>query len=218
MQMNKASSTSRDKREQRKQNELAMKRQYILETAEKIFAQRGFHKTKMEDIADECGHAVGALYKYFESKDEIYRELIQTKLDRLHALLVDATSSSSGIDSTVRDVVRKSVDYFEKNQDFFRIYVNEVKGFQWNLETRVANSAFARYQGFLEILEKVFESSVRAGEIRADIQPKSLAITLVGIINSFFTQWVTRPERSSWRLDAAEIETIILDGIRIKKK
>ena len=49
----------------------------ILEAAKESFTKRGFHKTRMSDIADASGLSKGALYWYFESKDAIILSLLE---------------------------------------------------------------------------------------------------------------------------------------------
>ena len=52
----------------RKEQEDDNRRLYILKTAEKLFAQNGFHETSVSDIARESELGIGTLYKYFKDK------------------------------------------------------------------------------------------------------------------------------------------------------
>ncbi len=47
----------------------------ILETAGGVFAQKGYSDAKMDDVAKELGVSKGAVYQYFNSKDELFQEL-----------------------------------------------------------------------------------------------------------------------------------------------
>ena len=47
----------------------------ITEAARKVFAQKGYHDTTMDDIAKEIGVSKGALYSYFKSKEDLLKEL-----------------------------------------------------------------------------------------------------------------------------------------------
>ncbi|MEK3735246.1 MULTISPECIES: TetR/AcrR family transcriptional regulator [unclassified Paenibacillus] len=53
------------------------RRQQILEAALKIFAQRGLHGAKMSMIAEEANLSAGQLYRFFESKEELFVTLIR---------------------------------------------------------------------------------------------------------------------------------------------
>jgi AcrR family transcriptional regulator len=69
----------------------------ILEAAKESFTERGFHKTRMSDIAEASGLSKGTLYWYFESKDAIILSLLERvfepELQDLKSLLNDDQSA-----------------------------------------------------------------------------------------------------------------------------
>ncbi|MBL8454187.1 MAG: TetR/AcrR family transcriptional regulator [Zoogloea sp.] len=72
-----------------------LKRQMILDAAERIFQQEGLDGAHMRAIAREAGYTVSALYKYYPSKEEIYADLLAASLDRLHAAVEGATPADA---------------------------------------------------------------------------------------------------------------------------
>lgn len=54
------------------------KRQSILDTAAKVFAERGYHHTSVKDIVQEAGISVGSFYFYFKGKEELFAELYES--------------------------------------------------------------------------------------------------------------------------------------------
>jgi AcrR family transcriptional regulator len=82
--------TPTDPRSQRRQAVSDLKRQMILDAAERIFQQDGLDGAHMRAIAKEAGYTVSALYKYYASKEEIYADLLAASLDRLHAAVEGA--------------------------------------------------------------------------------------------------------------------------------
>src|SRR4029077_6351330 len=67
------------------------KRRLILDAAVRVFAHKGFHTSRVGDIAEEAGVAHGLLYHYFSSKDElletIFRENWGVLVDRIEAVV-----------------------------------------------------------------------------------------------------------------------------------
>jgi AcrR family transcriptional regulator len=61
--------------QERKQRERERRRQQIIVAAKRVFSERGFSKTTMEDIAREAELSPGTLYLYFKNKDELYASL-----------------------------------------------------------------------------------------------------------------------------------------------
>ena len=55
----------------------AQKRKFILETARKVFVEKGFKKVTMKDIVEACEISRGGLYLYFESTGQIFLEVMK---------------------------------------------------------------------------------------------------------------------------------------------
>src|SRR5580704_12374428 len=55
----------------------------ILSAARRLFDRNGYAKTSMEDVADRAGLAVGTLYNYFNSKDDLLLAIMRREADRL---------------------------------------------------------------------------------------------------------------------------------------
>lgn len=74
------------------------RREQLLDAAARVFAQRGFEATRMDDIADEAGVAKGLLYKHFPSKDALFEFLVDRQgrkfVDALRDALAGAPSTS----------------------------------------------------------------------------------------------------------------------------
>ncbi len=198
---------------QRKEAEKELRSVNIQNAAEEVFAKKGFHGAKMEDIAENSGHAVGALYKYFKSKDQIYWTLINRRLDEMRQLNSDALTGERPILQELEDLIMGLISYFHKNKNFFCIYVNEVKGFQWSLQDNIEASVYERYQNFLRVLERRLALAAQEKELRSDIPPLSMAVAILGVINAFFTQMVSSSENAPENWDGKTIFSILVQGI-----
>jgi AcrR family transcriptional regulator len=70
--------------QERKRREREQRRQQIVSAARKVFSNKGFTKTTMEDIAREAELSPGTLYLYFKNKDELYASLSVEVLEHLY--------------------------------------------------------------------------------------------------------------------------------------
>ncbi|RFM23301.1 MAG: TetR/AcrR family transcriptional regulator [Candidatus Thermochlorobacter aerophilum] len=85
------------------------KRLRLLHAATKLFSQRGFHETKMQDIADEANVGKGTLYEYFETKEDLFFAVYESwiheyemEMERQAQAHLDPVSKASAlIDTTV---------------------------------------------------------------------------------------------------------------------
>ncbi len=82
---------------ERKAREREMRRQQIMVAAKRVFTQRGYEKSTMEDIAREAELSPGTIYLYFKSKDELYASLCLRVL-RFINVKVDHVVSDTAMD------------------------------------------------------------------------------------------------------------------------
>src|SRR5438874_10882073 len=62
----------------------ALYRNAILDAAEQVFAERGFHAARIQDIAERARTAVGTVYNHFETKEDVLRALLEERTEGLH--------------------------------------------------------------------------------------------------------------------------------------
>src|SRR6476469_11103913 len=102
------------------------KRRLILDAAVRVFARKGFHTSRVGDIAEEAGVAHGLLYHYFSSKDEvletIFRENWSALLERIHAV----EQSDESAREQLRHVAAILLRTWRHEPDVVRVLVREI--------------------------------------------------------------------------------------------
>ena len=118
----------------------------IVGVAAKFFSQFGFHKTTMGEIARKLHKVKGAIYYYFESKEELYNEVLKQELTRVQIhLLVIVNSDSNPVEILER---------YAKTR--FKL-LNEAKNYH---ETIKAD--FIERYGFVDDVRKDFDEFERS--------------------------------------------------------
>ncbi|HNU75958.1 MAG TPA: helix-turn-helix domain-containing protein, partial [Deltaproteobacteria bacterium] len=77
-------------RPSRRERERARQRRDILDTALRLFSEKGYHSVTMHEIADKAEFAVGTLYKFFRNKEDLYKALILETTKEFHEAIVAA--------------------------------------------------------------------------------------------------------------------------------
>lgn len=96
----------------------ALRRQLIMDAAQRVFERDGLEKTTIRAIASEAGCTTGAVYPWFAGKEAIYGALLDESLQRLHAHLID-TAARSLPGSAARDTIRAFFGYYaDRPTDF----------------------------------------------------------------------------------------------------
>jgi len=84
--------------QERKEREKERRRQQIIVAAKRVFSEKGFNKSTMEDIASEAELSPGTLYLYFKNKEELYASLSLRILQYLH-IRVDHVNKETELSS-----------------------------------------------------------------------------------------------------------------------
>ena len=92
------------------------RKQEILETAMKLFAEKGYEKTSISDIAKEIGVAQGLCYRYFPSKDILF----QTAVNEYANILVDKLKTNINIEQdSIKDILNHMEVLSESTNDTY---------------------------------------------------------------------------------------------------
>ena len=182
-------------------------------SAELVFTRAGFHATKMSDIARGAGVAVGTLYNYFGSKQEIFQEIFVERSRDFHARLEPALQEHSPCARLAR-VVHTSLEYIDRHGALFAMFVERGGNAEYDLERIGGEVVDAEYQRFLRLLSQLIEAAVEVGELRADVSATTMVAALSGAMNGATYAWLKRRRRG--RLSAAgdDLLTLFLSGAR----
>ncbi|MFA5092913.1 MAG: TetR/AcrR family transcriptional regulator [Candidatus Omnitrophota bacterium] len=109
----------------RRQRDRLLRQADILKAAEHVFALKGYYEATMQDIAKEAQYATGTVYLYFKDKDALYLSLVESKYKDLLSILKEETSKTQSVRVKLEILIREKLSFFERNRDFFRIFISE---------------------------------------------------------------------------------------------
>jgi AcrR family transcriptional regulator len=189
------------------------KRRLILDAAAGVFARKGFHTSRVGDIAEEAGVAHGLLYHYFSSKDEvldtIFREHWSSLLDRLHAV----EQNDEPAVEQLRKVTAILLRGWLTEPDVVCVVIREIARSP-ELTARVEE--LVRPIG---AIRRIIERGQRNGEFRADLDANMAAIVFYGGIDELLSAWVLgRLEADESDVAAAErhVVDVWVGGLEVK--
>jgi TetR/AcrR family fatty acid metabolism transcriptional regulator len=163
---------------------VADKRKLLLGAAVRVFARRGYHGSRVGDIAEEAGVAHGLLYHYFSSKEQVlqtvFRENWGELLDRFRE--VEATDEPSG--DKLAGIAKILLRTWRNDADLVTVMVREVARSP-HLQEQVdeVREAFA-------IVQRVIEEGQAEGSFRRDLDPRLASWILYGGLEEILTGWV----------------------------
>jgi AcrR family transcriptional regulator len=168
------------------------KRRQLLDAAVRVFARKGFHASRVGDIAEEAGVAHGLLYHYFDSKDEVLEAVFQENWTVLVARIASVEETDEPAADQLRHIAAIILRTWLHLPDVVRVLVRE-----FGRSPEVAERLGELVQP-IHAIERVIARGVERGEFRRDIDPVFGATVVYGSIDELLTAWVLG------RLPAAE--------------
>jgi TetR/AcrR family fatty acid metabolism transcriptional regulator len=160
------------------------KRRLLLDAAVRVFARKGYHASRVGDIAEEAGVAYGLLYHYFASKEEVLRSVFR---ETWHALIETIRSVEKGGDSApeqLRKIGEILLRSWRRDPDLVRVLVLEV-----TRSPHLPGEMDEIAASFAEI-QKIIERGQAEGSIRTDLDARLASYIFYGAVEELLTGWV----------------------------
>ena len=187
----------------------------ILEAAERLFLGAGYHNAKMADLAEAAGVAVGTLYKYFASKEEVFASLATRSRERVFSILSESAKIADP-NERLRAIVERLFDYVEERGALFAVYVQLGAMTESHIRSMGGPDCDQSFGEFVGSLQSVFVAGMKAGQFRKDVPPEVLATTLAGAMNATLFSWVRNDRRYSLTGCASPLLDLFLEGARAR--
>ena len=172
----------------RKERDRLLRRSDILRASEHVFAQKGYNKATMQDIAREAQYATGTVYLYFKDKESLYFSLLEEKISGMMSVIKEKTAKVKDAREKLNIWIYESLAFSESNQDFFHIFISETSKFRWAIDRKIVGSSLMleRMNYLADIIrkaqkDKVIRSDFKA-EYVADIFTAILSTVIVGML------------------------------------
>ena len=164
--------------EQRKQE----KRSRIIEAAASVFARKGYTGTLMADIAVDAGVGKGTVYQYFHSKEDLFFEVFDWYVKKISdTATVDISALSRKASEKIltlgATVVRACVDMTEMYGLVIEFWAASAT---LKIKDRFQEAFRQGYAAYRDVVAALIAEGIERGEFRKDIDPPSVAATLVG--------------------------------------
>jgi AcrR family transcriptional regulator len=160
------------------------KRRQLIDAAVRVFARKGFHASRVGDIAEEAGVAHGLLYHYFRSKDDVLEAVFHENWSVLLARIASVEESDEPAADQLRHIAAIVLRTWLHLPDVVRVVIQEF-GRSPELAERIGDLAQP-----IDAIQRVIERGVERGEFRRDIDPLIAATVVYGSIDELLTGWV----------------------------
>lgn len=148
------------------------KRDRIIGIAVEAFATHGFAATNVNHIAERAGISVGALYKYFATKEDLFLYIVEVSAQRIRDYVQEVLAADIRLSSKLERLLRLAQDYSKSDPTLIKLY----NVFSADSDTARAELIAGKIEGITAgAYRQLIADAQQKGEVRADIDPGILA-------------------------------------------
>ena len=184
----------------------------IMSAAERLFAQKGYNGTSMNDIVEASGQSKGAIYNHFKSKERLFLSL----LEKQTMLGLNQLKDSFASEDTAVEKLRKVLDLTIVNscdcptevgrmQIEFMIAASRIKSLTSDMKNR--------YNTIHAFVRELIDEGINNGEFKSEVDSESLTSLLYATLEGLGLQYATLGiEFDSQRLKDVLLK-VVFEGI-----
>jgi AcrR family transcriptional regulator len=166
----------------------ARTRARLVQAAKEVFEQDGFLEARISDIAEQAGLSHGSFYHYFDSKEQVFREVAETMDERLSEPL-GSVILATGSSETPRERIRKAIhSHLERYREEARIMgvIEQVSRY----DEHVNAVRFARHKAYNDGVADSIRRLQRREMADPELDPDIAAAALGAMMSRFAEMWL----------------------------
>lgn len=189
-----------------------LKRRDAILAAAAVFADKGFHGSSTQDIAERMGIKQGSLYHYFRSKDEALGEVCLLGIQDYVSRMVAIASSDQPFEAKLMATIASHLSSYRENNEALKVHNDERLYLPEDMRTQLKELG-SKYR---QLLETVFEEGVRGGVLRDSLDCHFAAQSVIGICNGWGHLIVRDPNLDVFAV-VQKCTDLLLNGFRERR-
>ncbi len=186
------------------------KRERILDAAVRVLARRGFHATRVSEVAKAAGVADGTIYLYFDSKDELLVSLFEDRVERLLKFLEAELPRAQTASGKLRRIIELQLGLLEGERDLAEVLTVILR----QSSKLMKEQAAPKFNAYLDVIARVVADGQATGELRDDVSPHLVARAIFGALDGIAMTWALgKANRGGLLRASGQLAEVILRGL-----
>ncbi|HJM50254.1 MAG TPA: TetR/AcrR family transcriptional regulator [Alphaproteobacteria bacterium] len=157
------------------------RRDEILEAAREVFAERGYQKASMREIARRAGITQAALYYHFENKEDLLIIILEQFSNVFYQALLGCMTRAQGPEAGLRSMLRTHIDVIGARRKDIKILVED----KVHIESQKLGSITQKERDILNLYTSCLDALLSSGRISGQ-SPTVLSLGIIGMMNSLY--------------------------------
>jgi AcrR family transcriptional regulator len=177
--------------EERRRKEKENRKNAILKAARKLFFDRGFKSVTVDLIAAKAEVSKGSIYLYFDSKEEIYTQiLISANIER-HKEIENFAKKEGTASELLLTFARDYIDFFFENKELFRILMTfMLHADNMNLTEDQNTQLIHTTNENIRVISEILQKGVESGEFTSDFDIRQAQNAIWGLLNGIMSLYI----------------------------
>ena len=188
------------------------KYQRILDAAIAIIAEKGFHNSRVSDIAERAGVADGTIYLYFKSKEQILMAALDSAFEAFLRKAKEELAGARDARTKLRMLARLHLRELSRNRNLAVVLQTELR----QSAKFLVEFSQRELKGYFNLIRDVIREGQQAGSIRRDVSDKIAAACLFGAMDELVTTWVLSSREYDLQAAADPVVDLLLSGMEVR--
>ncbi|MFJ8816586.1 TetR/AcrR family transcriptional regulator [Amycolatopsis thermoflava] len=181
----------------------------VLEAAIKLFYEKGYPASSIQDVADVVGVLKGSLYHYISSKEDLLFRILQQSHEQARAIMDEVSELDTSTLERLDEFLRRMYVWYLSNIERVSLYFNQGQYLTGERRTEMR----AQGRDFRQYVRDLVAAAKEDGHLRADLDIKLAASFVLGALNSI-PMWYRTSGTHSPDFIAREFAQMSLNALR----
>ncbi|MGB1253869.1 MAG: TetR/AcrR family transcriptional regulator [Candidatus Promineifilaceae bacterium] len=183
----------------------------VYEAAARLFAEKGYHATRIQDIADELGMLKGSLYYYFNSKEDLLIKITEGHIGRIYHAIKAIVETGYPSRQKLMLAIDEHLRMFLEHVHVYTIFAREnLEG----IDPKLAQLVRDMNRTYQELWMQILQEGIDSGEFRPDLNPHLMMRAILAMCN-YTSAWYQPSGDISVRELARQFANLIMAGVQI---
>lgn len=194
------------------------KRTRILEAAQKVFVEKGFHQTKVADITRRAGIGKGTIYLYFPDKESILFAILTEGMKEIIQIMSQTVSNKKeNFLTKIQNLVKDEFEFVENHWELFHmLFLQRVIQTLHTRKVKIKESCQMASNEFRKLMGNLMKQGIREG-VLMEYDPYKLGMLFQSLINSFSIQSIIYDSNKNIISEEPFLVDLFLKGAQRRK-
>jgi AcrR family transcriptional regulator len=212
-----------DQKETREQFVRDAKSGLILDAARKVFAEKGFHQTHLEEIAAQAGFSKAALYNYYSDKESIFLSLANRDFDHLLEALKNNLNPQAKFIVNLEKNLQTVLSFFGDHFAFilatanFRAMEKESRTKLTEYHEKLFSQFKRKFSHIIDIFTDTARAAKQQGEIKCDLDESVISRYIESLVRGVIFDWRMHGKKGDADAEISNLIAFISNGLMLTR-